>query len=105
MLAPRILEKQRLSADLTLEQTHEKTPGAGCAGGYIGPAIRPGKYRLLDLGFLELHVLAHHRVVFVQLQLLRLRTRILFGHIKVTSIRGGNELDLNDVGFGHEKSP
>jgi hypothetical protein len=53
--------------------------------------------RLLDLGFLELDVLAHDGIVFVHLELGGLGARILLGDVEVTGIRGGNELDLNDV--------
>ena len=59
---------------------------------------------LLDFGFFELDVLAHDRVVFVEFKLGGLRTRVLFGHIEVTGIRGGNQLDLDDVRFGHDKN-
>jgi hypothetical protein len=57
---------------------------------------------LFDFGFLELHMLAYDGVVLVQLKLGGLRARILFGHIEVTSVRGRDKLDLNNVRFGHD---
>jgi len=61
--------------------------------------------KLFDLGFLELHVLADHRVVLVKLQLGGLGAGILFGHVEISRVRGGNQFDLNDVRFGHDNSP
>src|SRR5438046_2390228 len=46
----------------------------------------------LDLGFLELDVLARLRVVFLEAQLLGLRARILLGHIEETRVGGADEL-------------
>jgi hypothetical protein len=60
--------------------------------------------KLLNFGFLELHMLADHRVVLVQLQLGGLGAGILFGHVEISRVRGGNQFDLNDVRFGHDKT-
>ena len=60
---------------------------------------------LLDLSFLEFDVLPHDRIVLVQLQFLCLGTGILLGHVELTGIRGGHELDLNGVRLCHDKSP
>jgi hypothetical protein len=56
-----------------------------------------GSSALLDLGFLEFHMLAYDRVIFVQFQLGGLRARVFLGHVEVTGIRGRDQLDLNDV--------
>jgi hypothetical protein len=58
---------------------------------------------LLDLGFLEFHVLAGHGVIFLHRKLFRFRTGVLFGHIEVTCICGGLQLNLNHVAFGHNR--
>jgi hypothetical protein len=64
---------------------------AGFAGG-----------ELFDLGFFEFDVLAHHRVVFVQLELGGLGAGVLFRDVEIPGVGGGNQLDLDDVRFGHE---
>ena len=56
---------------------------------------------LLDLGFPERNVLAHDRIVFLQLQLSGLGPRVLLRHIEKASVGARNELDLNGVGFRH----
>jgi hypothetical protein len=56
-----------------------------------------GSGALLDLGFLEFHMLAYDRVIFVQFQLSGLRARVLLRHVEVTGIRSRDQLDLNDV--------
>jgi hypothetical protein len=57
--------------------------------------------RLLDLGFLEFHVLAHHGIIFCHGELFRLCAGVLFCHIEITSVCGGLQLDLDYVAFGH----
>jgi hypothetical protein len=57
---------------------------------------------LLDLGFLEFHVLARHGIVFLEGELLGLGARILLGHIEVTGVGGRRQLDLDNVAFGHD---
>ncbi len=76
---------------------------AAFAGGPAGTESRR-TVELLDLGFFELDVLAHDRIIFVKLKLGGLRTRVLLGHVEVTRVRGGNQLDLNDVRFCHVKT-
>jgi hypothetical protein len=103
-----ILKKDRLPAIPAPEQPHEKPPGVsvrGYMGANRGMTIDYATGGLLNLGFLELDVLAHDRIVLVELQFLRLRARILLGHIEVTGVSGGNELNLNDVRLCHDESP
>ena len=59
--------------------------------------VRP----LLDLGFLELNVLAGNRVVFLERQLFRLGAGVLLGHVEIARVRGGQKLDLDHRGLGH----
>src|SRR5438876_8964500 len=57
--------------------------------------------RLLDLGLLELDVLARDRVVLLLDQLVGHGTGILLGDVIEAGIRRGNELDLDGDRFGH----
>jgi hypothetical protein len=57
--------------------------------------------QLLDLGFLEFHVLARHGIIFHERELLGLGARILLRHIEKTSISRRCQLDLDNVAFGH----
>jgi hypothetical protein len=56
---------------------------------------------LLDLGFLEFHVLAHHGIIFLHGKFFRLGARILLGHIEVTGVSSRRQLDLDNVTLGH----
>ena len=68
------------------------------------PGVTPSK-RLLDLGFLELDVLARDRVVLAERHLLGLVARVLLGHIEEARVGGADELDLDGCRLGHrEKS-
>ena len=57
--------------------------------------------KLLDFGFLELHVLADNRVVFFEYEFLGLGARVFLGHVEEARIRRGQKLDLDHGGFGH----
>ena len=59
----------------------------------------------LDLGFLELDVLAHDRIIFAEAQLLGLGARILLGDIEEAGIGGADELDLDGGRLGHDPEP
>src|SRR4051812_11998153 len=56
---------------------------------------------LLDLGFLELDVLARDGVVLLLDQLVGHGARVLLGDVIEAVIRGGDELDLDGDRFGH----
>src|SRR5262249_49284402 len=56
---------------------------------------------LLDLAFLEDDVLARHRVVLLQLELLGLGARVLLRHVVEAGIGAADELDEDGVGLGH----
>src|SRR5215210_7716582 len=56
----------------------------------------------LDLGFLELDVLAHLRVVFAEGHLLGDVPRILLGHVVEARVGGADELDLDRGRLGHD---
>ena len=51
--------------------------------------------RLLDLGFLELDMLAHDGVVFAERHLFGDVARVFLGHIKKAGVGGADELDLD----------
>ena len=57
--------------------------------------------RLFYFVFAIFDVLLCDRIVFLLLHLIRLRARILPGHIVVTSARAGDQLDLESDGFGY----
>ena len=44
--------------------------------------------KLLDLGFLEFHMLARDGIVFLERKLLGLGARILLGYIEITGVSG-----------------
>ena len=50
------------------------------------------KKGLLDLGFLELDMLAHNGIIFAERQLFSLRARIFLGDIEKASVRRAGEL-------------
>src|SRR4051812_10398148 len=56
---------------------------------------------LLDLGFLELDVLARHRVVLLLDQLVGHGARVLLGDVVEAGVRRRHELDLDGDRFGH----
>src|SRR4030095_12920244 len=60
---------------------------------------------LLDLGFLELDVLARDRVVLSEAQLLGLGARILLGHIEEARVRAADELVLDGCRLAHRTIP
>src|SRR5271165_1946692 len=64
----------------------------------------PSCEALLDLGFLERDVLAHDRIVLVQLELAGRGAGVLLRYIEVPGVRGGHELDLHDVRLRHRLS-
>src|SRR6202453_3325665 len=55
----------------------------------------------LDLGFLELDVLARDRIVFREHELLRLGAGVLLGHVEIAGVGGRKQLDLERGGLGH----
>ena len=61
------------------------------------------KPRLLNLGFLELDVLAHDRVILAELELFSGLTRILFRHVKKAGASGAEQLDEDGGGLSHFK--
>lgn len=50
---------------------------------------------LLDLAFLELDVLANHRIIFTEHELFRLGSRILLCDVEEAGIGRGIEADLD----------
>ena len=60
---------------------------------------------LLDLGFLELDVLARDWIVLPETQFFRLRARVLLGHVKKARVRAADELDLDCCRLGHWIDP
>src|SRR5690606_19160022 len=65
---------------------------------------RPGR-PLLDLGFLIVHVLAHHRIELLHGDLFRGVLLVLHGRVEVTGVGRGNELDLFALAGCHVLSP
>ena len=59
----------------------------------------------LDLGFLELDVLAGDRVVLLEAQLLGLGARVLLRHVEEAGIGAADELDLDGCRLGHLTVP
>src|SRR5918992_52224 len=57
--------------------------------------------KLLDLGFLELNVLAHDRIVLLEAEFLRARARILLRHVKVAGAGRRKQFDLLSDGLCH----
>jgi len=60
---------------------------------------------LLDLGFFELDVLARHRIVLLEAQLLSLGARILLRDIEEARVSAADELDLDGCRLGHWIDP
>src|SRR5262245_45567561 len=67
-----------------------------CADRRVPPVVA-----LLDLAFLEFHVLARHRVVLLEDDLLSLIARVLLGHVEIARPGGTHELDLLGDRLGH----
>src|SRR5690349_11815779 len=61
-----------------------------------------GGTKLLDLRFLELDVLARHRVVLLQRQLLGHGPGVLLGDVEVAGVRRRVQADLDGGGLGHD---
>src|SRR5262249_1184706 len=76
--------------------THEK---AARKGGFAAEAR--AQSALLDLRFLEDHVLARDRIVLLEFELLGLGARILLGNVKETGVGAGHHLDQNRGRLGH----
>jgi hypothetical protein len=55
----------------------------------------------LDLGFLEINMLSHDRVVLLHAHLFRHRAAVLLRDIKEAGVGGRQELDLDGGSFGH----
>src|SRR6202167_4322655 len=64
----------------------------------VRPAIAASS---LDLGFLELDVLARDRIVFLEYELLRLGAGVLLGHVEIAGVGRRKQLDLERGGLGH----
>src|SRR5690625_6761301 len=60
---------------------------------------------LLDSGFLVNHVLANHRVVLLELQLVRSVSATLVGGIEMAGAGTGHQADLVACAVGHLDSP
>jgi hypothetical protein len=60
---------------------------------------------LLDLAFLVLNMLTHHRVIFLYNHLFGHGAGVLFGHIKVASVGSRVQPDLDRGRFGHLSAP
>src|SRR5713101_2396432 len=67
--------------------------------------IEASKSGLLDLGFLEHDVLARHRVVLLERELLGLGARILLGDIEEAGVGAGYHLDQDRGRLGHGLVP
>jgi hypothetical protein len=67
-----------------------------------GPAPFFKQQKLLDLGFLEFHVLPRDWIVLLESELLGLGPRVLFGHVEIACIGGRRQLDLDYIALGHE---
>src|SRR5688572_31447543 len=57
--------------------------------------------KLLDLRFLEGDVLARHRIVLLELELLGRGARVLLGHVVVAGVSRAHQLDQDRVSLGH----
>src|SRR3954470_22216455 len=79
-------------------------PGARKANEHSA-RLRSRPALLLDLGFLEVDVLAHDRVVLLEAQLLGLGARVLLRHIEEARVCGADELDLDGCRLGHRRVP
>ncbi len=57
--------------------------------------------RLFDLGFLEFHMFANHRIIFAIMQLFGLGARILLGYVVIAGVCRAYEFDLDGGCFSH----
>src|SRR4051812_35636355 len=60
---------------------------------------------LLDLRFLEIHVLPHDGIIFPEAHLLGRVARILLGHVVKAGVSRADELDLDRGRLGHGAIP
>src|SRR5665647_3262494 len=74
-----------------------KTPRRGA--GFLSFDRR--KRSFLDLGFLELDVLAHDGIVLLEAELFGRRARVLLGDVVKAGVGSRHEFDLDGGGFGH----
>ena len=88
-------EARRQGARGALTGRREKGPRRTSCGAEPPSAI------LLDLGFLELDVLARDRIVFLERELLGLGAGVLLGHVEIAGVGGREQLDLERGGLGH----
>ena len=70
-------------------------------GAAKAPLVRKLKGRLLDLGFLELDVLARDRIIFLESEFLGLRAGVLLRDVEIAGVGGREQLDLERGGLGH----
>ena len=63
-----------------------------------------GETALLDLGFLELDVLARDGIVFGESELLRLGAGVLLGDVEKAGVGARQQLDLDGGGLGHRRN-
>src|SRR3546814_19230893 len=77
---------------------HNEKPRPGDPGGGLvcqaAPAIMARPEPLLDLGFLEFDVLAHDRIILLELHLLGLGPRVLLGDLEEAG------MNRKSVGWG-----
>ena len=62
-----------------------------------------GLSRLLDLGFLELDVLADTRIVLAERELLGLRTGVLLRHIEEAGVSRADEANFDGGRLCHDR--
>jgi hypothetical protein len=55
----------------------------------------------LDLGFLELNMLAHDGVIFLDVHFLGHGARVFLRHIEIARVGSRQQLDLDCYGLGH----
>jgi hypothetical protein len=60
---------------------------------------------LLDLGFLEVDVFAHDRIIFPNRHFFGHGAAVLFGHIEKAGVCRREQFDLYCYGLGHERLP
>src|SRR5690606_830484 len=80
----------------------------GRCGTWEAPSLHAERRRSLDLGLLELGVLANHRVVVLAHALVRSALPVLGGGVEIPADRGGHETDKLTARFAflcHERTP
>jgi hypothetical protein len=65
------------------------------------PLCIPGAETLLNLGFLELHMLLCNGVIFLERQLFCLGTGVFLGDIEKARVSGAEQLNFEGNGLGH----